>query len=459
MAKIRPVSGFPEWLPAQRLAELKILDQLRSAFETYGFAPIETRSIEPLSVLLKKGDDKEIYVLKRLHEPDQDGAQDGAESRNEKNRKNSEEGLGLHFDLTVPFARYVQEFQNELAFPFKRYQIQKVWRGERKQEGRYREFYQCDIDVIGVGQLPLYYDAEFARLLLEVMLKLPIPSICLKINNRKVLQGFYQGLGIQDPSAALRILDKLAKIGEQAVLQQLTDELSLPSATAEQCLRLAKIRGRDLSTLELVRDLGIQNPILEEGLSELEYVMNFNAEFMSSEDSYIEVDFSIARGLDYYTGTVYEGYMLGHEHIGAVCSGGRYDNLCDGGKQKMPGLGVSIGITRVLGYLFGHDLLEVKSASPVKVLVILNDEDGRLAAFNVAQKLRGRGIATDVYHMPQQFGKQMKAAEKRGIPYVCFIMDGSYQIKELATGMQSEVDLEIWQPKAEYLGISILRRF
>lgn len=435
MSKFTPISGFPEWLPAQRMAEQQLLDRIRNTFELFGFAPIETRAIEPLSVLLSKGDDKEIYTLRRLHEEND----------------SAEEKWGLHFDLTVPFARYVQEFKHQLHFPFKRYQIQKVWRGERKQEGRYREFYQCDIDVIGNGQLPLVYDAEMPLLLYQVVSQLPIPPVRIKLNNRKVLEGFYRGLGIEDFSHALRIVDKLAKIGAKQVAELLQSELSLSEEAAQKCLALGQIKTAEFDFVDQIKQLGIVHPLIDQGLEELVYVMRSCDTLPPGS---IEVDLSIARGLDYYTGSVYEGVLLGHEHIGAVCSGGRYDNLASSDKNLLPGIGVSIGITRILGYLFGRNLLQVNRSTPVIVMIILPDENQRVEARRVAQILRERGISVDIYHLPQNFGKQMQAAEKRGIPYVWF-MGEAHQVKNLQTGVQTAVDLATWMPEMQYQQLMI----
>lgn len=428
MAKIDPISGFPEWTPSQRMVEQRIIRDIERKFELHGFVPVETRSIEPLDVLLSKGDDKEIYVLKRLHD---------------EQEQSKEGGVGLHFDLTVPFARYVLEFQHALNFPFKRYQIQKVWRGERKQEGRYREFYQCDIDIIGQGSLPISFDVELPCLLSEILSELPLPPVVIKINNRKVLEGFYRGLGIEDIEAALRLVDKLSKLGAEAVKEQLQEQLSLTEATAASCLALGEINRGDGSFVEAVHALGVTHPLLEEGLDELRHVIEQCNQHVQEK---VTVDLSIARGLSYYTGTVYEGYMQGHEHIGAVCSGGRYDNLASGGRQKMPGIGVSIGITRILGYLFGRELLKPASATPVELFVILPNEESRAKAYGVAQQFRKRGISTDVYHTPHNFGKQIKAAEKRQIRYVLFIEAG-YQVKDIITGEQGEIDIDQWRPQ------------
>ena len=303
MAKITPISGFPEWLPEQKLVEQKVLDTLRRSFELYGYAPLEPRSIEPLDVLLSKGDDKELYVLRRLHEEDTSVPAD----------------FGLHFDLTVPFARYTQEFRGQLNFPFKRYQIQKSWRGERPQEGRYREFYQADIDVIGDGDLPLSYDTEFAQLIHEVMSKLPVPKTRIRMNNRKILTGFYAALGVDTPGEVLRIVDKLDKIGPQKVADLLESDIGLSAADAERCLQLGQIRTQDTSFVAEVKNLGLNHPILSEGLDELAYLLDANADLPTGV---LLADLSIARGLDYYTGMVLECQFVGHEALGSVCGRG-----------------------------------------------------------------------------------------------------------------------------------------
>ncbi|UCH24681.1 MAG: histidine--tRNA ligase [Trueperaceae bacterium] len=432
MAKITPISGFPEWLPEQRLIEQQVLDTVRRQFELYGFAPIETRAIEPLDVLLSKGDDKEIYVLQRLH------AEDHAEAE-----------FGLHFDITIPFARYVQQHRGQLHFPFKRYQIQKVWRGERPQEGRYREFYQADIDVIGDGELPLAYDAEFPRLIHEIVDKLPIPPLTIGVNNRKLLEGFYRGLGIEDITGTLRIMDKLGKIGVEGVLQQLTDQLGLEPDQAQNCVALGQIRGEDSSFTEEVRALGIEHELLSEGLSELAFVMEACEDLPPGR---VGADLSIARGLDYYTGTVYECYLEGHEQVGSVCGGGRYDNLASDAKVKLPGVGISLGVTRILGYLFGRGLLSADRSTPVVVLVALPDEESRLAAMDVARRLRRRGIPADVHHSPQKYGKQIRAAERRGIPYVWFFDpkgEDGHQVRDIRGGQQVPADPDAWTPSEE----------
>src|SRR4051812_12821534 len=255
MSKPTPLSGFPELLPAQRFVEQQLIDTLRRTFELHGFAGLETRAVEPMDQLLRKGEtSKEVYVLRRLQaDPDQSG----------------DAGLGLHFDLTVPFARYVLENAGKLEFPFRRYQIQRAWRGERPQEGRYREFTQADIDIVGRDELAFHHDVEVARVMAEAMAALPVPTMRLQVNNRRLIQGFYAGIGIRDVEAAMRVIDKIDKVSRDTVTTMLLEDAGLSEEQAAQCLRLAEIRCSDTSFVDRVRALGVHNDQLEEGLVEL----------------------------------------------------------------------------------------------------------------------------------------------------------------------------------------------
>ncbi|MFN7146732.1 MAG: histidine--tRNA ligase, partial [Myxococcota bacterium] len=345
-APVGAITGFPEWLPHQRWVEQELTDRIRRRYELHGYVPVETRSVEPLETLTQKGaTDKEIYVLRRLQADEGEG----------------DSGLGLHFDLTIPFARYVAQNRNDLTFPFKRYQIQKVWRGERPQEGRFREFYQCDADVIGMNQLPVWWDVEMTMLMREVLDDLPIPAVAIQVNNRKILEGFYRALGIEDYARTLRTMDKIDKIGEKGVLAELHRDGNLTSEQATGCLRLAGISGAGLDVLERIEALGYSHPLLQEGLSEMELVLRETASLPAGS---VVANLRIARGLDYYTGTVYEGVMAGFEKQGSVCSGGRYDNLASVGKDKLPGIGVSIGLSRILGLLFKQNTLTASRKVP-----------------------------------------------------------------------------------------------
>ncbi len=431
MSRIAPLSGFPEWLPPQRMIELRVIDRLRTTFELYGFAPLETRAVEPLDQLLRKGEtSKEVYVLRRLHAADDDAEFDDA--------------LGLHFDLTVPFARFVLENAGKLAFPFRRYQIQKAWRGERPQEGRYREFIQADIDVVDRDTLPFHYEAEIPLVVGDALSGLPIPSIRIQANNRKLCQGFYRGLGIEDTEAALRAVDKLDRVGPRGVAELLGSTAGASPGQAKACLALAEISAEDTSFVDAVRALGVDDALLDEGLDELVRVVEAAREH---SPGLLVADLKIARGLDYYTGTVYETTMRGYERAGSICSGGRYDNLAQSGTDRYPGVGISIGVSRMLGLLFGASALTVSRSVPTCVLVALPAEDQRPACNRVAAALRRRGIPTEVSPSAAKFGKQIRYAERRAIPYVWFTSaDGTHEVKDIRSGEQVPADPTAWSP-------------
>jgi histidyl-tRNA synthetase len=427
MAKIRQISGFPEWLPEQRLVEQEVLDGLRRSFELFGFAPIETRSVELLETLLAKGEtDKEIYVLRRL------AAEEG------------DAGFGLHYDLTVPFARYAVQNYNELTFPFKRYQIQRAWRGERPQEGRYREFLQADIDVIDRGSLALHFDAEMPWLVHETLASLPIPPVTIGVNNRKVTEGFMRGLGIEDVVPAMRVLDKADKVGADAVRTMLAN-LGLDQSQVDALLSLVAIVEPSAAVVDRVRALGVSHEKLDEGLEELRFVMS---ELAALPPGAVTANMGIVRGFDYYTGTVYEGVMQGHESLGAVCSGGRYDNLATGAREPLPGVGISIGVSRILGRLFGQGLLPVGRKTPTVVLVVQPSAEERPATIAVVGALRSRGIPAEAYHEPAKLGKQVKYADAKGIPYVWLPFADGHQVRDMASGEQAPADAADWSPPA-----------
>ncbi len=426
MSRIFPLSGFPEWLPGQRLVELSVLDRIRTTFELYGFAPLETRAVEPLDQLLRKGEtSKEVYVVRRLHS---DGSDDDA--------------LGLHFDLTVPFARYVLENAGKLQFPFRRYQIQKAWRGERPQEGRYREFVQADIDVVDRDTLPFHYEVEMPLVVGDALGGLPIPPIRILVNNRKLCEGFYRGVGVPDPEAALRAVDKLDKIGLAAVAGLLAETAGATEAQAKACLALAEISAPDASFVDAVAALGVRDPLLDEGLAELVRVVEAA---QAVNPGLVVADLKIARGLDYYTGTVYETHLRGYERGGSICSGGRYDNLASSGADRFPGVGISIGVTRLLGLLFGAGALSATRPVPTCVLVALPDEEARAACDAIARALRARGIPTEVSPSPAKYGKQIRFAERRGIPYVWFPGETD-EVKDIRSGEQVPAEAATWAP-------------
>ncbi|MGC5019522.1 histidine--tRNA ligase [Micromonospora sp. DT47] len=435
MSKPTPISGFPEWTPAQRMIEQFVLDRIRSTFELYGFAPLETRSVEPLDQLLRKGEtSKEVYVLRRL-QADTDGPA-------------GDDSLGLHFDLTVPFARYVLENAGKLQFPFRRYQIQKVWRGERPQEGRYREFLQADIDIVDRDTLPAHYEAEMPLVIGDALRSLPIPPVRIQVNNRKICEGFYRGIGLTDPEAALRAVDRLDRIGPAGVAELLAETAGASEAQAKACLALAEISAPDASFADAVRALGVSDPLLDEGIAELTAVVETAA---AHSPGLCVADLRIARGLDYYTGTVYETQMVGYERFGSVCSGGRYDNLASSGSVRFPGVGISIGVTRLLGLLFGADALTVSRSVPTCVLVAVSNEEDRPASNKVAEALRSRGIPTEVSPSAAKFGKQIRHAERRGIPYVWFPGTEGDEVKDIRSGEQIAAAAGEWTPPREDL--------
>ena len=428
----RPVSGFPEWLPEQRLVEQRWMDHIRKAFESYGFCSIETPSVEELDVLLAKGEvDKEIYAIQRLQADEAD---------------KSESRLALHFDVTVPFARYVAQHFNDLDFPFKRYQMQRVWRGERPQDGRFREFYQCDIDVINVDHLPLHFDAEIPAAALECVAGLDIGPIRLHISNRKILDGYLAGLGIEDRVPVIRILDRFDKIGSDGVMAALTGELGMAEDLARKAHALATIQTSDSSFGAQVRALGVEHETLEEGVSELEFVMDYLVREVPEAD--ILADLSIARGFDYYTGTVYEGRFTELPGFGSVIAGGRYDDLAGSYiNRRLPGVGISIGLTRIFGKMVADGMLKTGPKTPTQVLVALPSEERRELAAETAKTLRKRGMNVEMFHAATKIGKQIGYASKKGIPYVWFppFEDGQpHEVKSMETGEQIAATPDSW---------------
>lgn len=443
MARPTPLSGFPELLPAQRFVEQRVLDTLRETFELHGFAGVETRSVEPLDQLLRKGDtSKEVYLLRRLHEASPEG----------------HAGLGLHFDLTVPFARYVLENAGKLEFPFRRYQLQRAWRGERPQEGRFREFTQADIDVVGRDALPFHHDVEVARVMLDAMRRLADPSTIglpgfrLQVNNRKIVQGFYAGLGLARPDEVMRLVDKLDKLPAEQVRRLLTDEAGLGAGDADRVLELAAVRGSAEAVADRVRALGVEHPLLTDGLHELTALLCGCAD-LAGDRVRIEGDLSVARGLDYYTGTVYETRLEGYESLGSICSGGRYDALASDGRATYPGVGISLGVSRVVVPLLARTGLAADRCVPSAVLVAIVDEESRPVSDAVATALRARGVPCEVAPAPQRFGKQIRYADRRGIPWVWFPPSGedggpggAHEVKDIRTGDQAPADPATWAP-------------
>ena len=442
MSRPSPLSGFPEWLPADRIVELHVLDTLRRTFEAWGFAPLETRAVEPLEQLLRKGEiDKEVYLLRRLQ------ATEGEEDDGRQ--------LGLHFDLTVPFARFVLEHSGKLQFPFRRYQIQKVWRGERPQDGRFREFTQADIDVVGDRTLGFHHEVEVALVAVDAMLALQecgVPGFRIQVNNRKVVEGFYRGLGLDDVPAVLRSVDKLDKIGPDKVGELLVAEAGADPGQVKACLALAEIRAEDAAFADQVLALGSRHPLLDEGLAELVRVVEAARE---QAPGMLVADLRIARGLDYYTGTVFETQLLGHEDLGSVCSGGRYDTLASDADHSYPGVGISFGVSRLVSRLVSRRLVRATRAVPTCVVVALPSEEQRSSCDRIAADLRRRGIPVEVAPTAAKYGKQIRYADRRGIPFVWFpagsTADGRHEVRDLRSGAQVPADPTTWQPPAQDL--------
>ncbi len=421
--KPKAISGYPEWLPQVRRIEQQWLDHIRRVFESYGFCNIETPAVEELDVIAAKGEDvdKEIYVLERLQADESD---------------KKEARLALHFDQTVPLARYVGQHFNGLTFPFKRYQTQKVWRGERPQAGRFREFYQCDIDVINVDQLPLSFDAEMPRIIHEVLSGLDIPPFEIRISNRKILIGLLESLGIENVVEVTRIIDKIEKIGESET-RNLLKEHDLNGAQIDSVIAL--IKTKDPSSLNS------DNDTMRAGIEELAFVME-----QLSHLPNVVADLSIVRGLDYYTGTVYETVFTDDPSYGSICSGGRYDDLASSYiNKKLPGVGIPIGFSRLFAKMIPQ--LDATRISPADVLVILNSEDDRAEATRIADTLRKNGNKVELYHAPQKFSKQMSYAEKKGIPFVWMPPFGDtkvHEVKNMVTGEQVEANHNDWKANA-----------
>lgn len=423
------VSGFPEWLPATRRAEQAVFDVIRSKFELYGFMPIETPAVERLEVLDAKGGvGRQIFKVTRpAMEEDQEG-----------------QGLGLHFDLTVPLARYVIQHANDLTFPFRRYQMQKVWRGERAQRGRFREFYQCDIDVIGRGSLDPMYDAEIPCVIFDIFSTLEIGDFSIHISSRKVLGAVFAAMSLMDQETTLlRIIDRFHKVDRDAILQDLINE----GLTLEQGTSILRVV--EATSIEAVREELRSAQADESGLNELEAVYEA-ATRLGMPAAALRLDFSIARGLDYYTGAVFETFISGREAWGSVCSGGRYDNLAAyfGGGTSYPGVGISIGLTRLISLLEDDGRLPATSATPTKVLVATLDRQALLDQYlEVARTLRGAGIETEIYLGEARLADQLKYASSLGVAHVVIIGQkeaeaGSAVVRHLAESTQSEVQMD-----------------
>jgi histidyl-tRNA synthetase len=418
--------GFMELLPADQIQFNKLADAIRKTYESFGFMPIDTPIIEKSEILLAKGGgetEKQIYRFLK-------GSTD----------------LSLRFDLTVPLARYVAQNVSSLTFPFRRYQIGKVYRGERNQKGRFREFYQCDIDIVGNNSLSILNDAEIPSIIYSIFHNLGFEDFTIKINNRKLLNGFFEALEVQDKAEVLIIIDKIDKIGVATAVEELLS-IGLSREVVDKILEFINISGSNEDILLQLQNLNISNTNFEEGLSELSLVTKY-VKLFGVPDNNLKIDLKISRGLDYYTGTVYETFLNEYPSIGSVCSGGRYDNLAEYyTKQKLPGVGISIGLTRLFYQLneagfFKNDT----STSITKVLVIPLDNNIDYG-ISLAKALRDKGVITEIYLEDTKMVKKLGYADKLGIPFAILIgerevQDKTVTIKNMTTGEQTTVDFD-----------------
>ena len=418
----RTLSGFMELLPAKQIKMEKMMAVLRDTYSLYGFAPLDTPIIEDAKILLAKGGGETEKQIYRFQKGDSD--------------------LALRFDLTVPLAKYVALHYNELAFPFRRFQIGKVYRGERAQRGRFREFYQADIDIIGDGKLDITNEAEIPAIIYRVFRGFGLKRFQIRVNNRKILNGFYAMLGLSEKSGdIMRTVDKLDKIGAEKVAAILVDDCGLSAEQAAEILKFIAIRGTNAQVLTALEGYAGRNEIFDLGLGELKAVVQNLSAFGVPEENFA-VDLTIARGLDYYTGTVYETTLLDHPEIGSVCSGGRYDNLAEYYTERaLPGVGISIGLTRLFYVLDEQGLLnDAIPSSPCDALVLpMTEEIGKAVA--LAEQLRTAGVRVQLYGEQKKFKQKMSYADKLGVPYVVLlgedeIAEGKCSVKNMTTGEQ-----------------------
>lgn len=440
--KPRPISGFPEWLPETRRVEQAWFDHIRKTFESYGFCNIETPSVEELDAINAKGGDggadvdKEVYVIERLHKEDGD----------------KEARLALHFDQTVPLARYTAQHFNDLVFPFKRYQIQRVWRGERPQAGRFREFYQCDIDVINVDSLPLHFDAEMPAIMWEILSSLPgmeNEKIQIRISNRKILMGYIESLGIEDITQVTRWIDKLDKMSSADIEKELL-KIGLEQTQINQILILSLIKAKSSEELiERTSPITSESKLMKEGIEELSFVMDQLAHL---PEGAVVADLSIVRGLDYYTGTVYETVFTDDPNYGSICSGGRYDDLAGNYINKhLPGVGISLGFSRLFDRIRTKENLPNLGISPAKFLIIAENEDQIKDATQTAHTLRQAGHSVETWHRAENKLKRPLAyAEKKGIRYIWLLPNDvrkTHEIKDMVERTQEPTTIEEWTKK------------
>lgn len=418
------LSGFMELLPRDQLLFNGMVDTIRKTYESFGFIPVDTPVIEKAEVLLaKSGGDtaKQIYRFQK-----------------------GENDLALRFDLTVPLARYVAQHYGELTFPFRRYHIGKVYRGEKPQKGRFREFYQCDIDIIGSGSLGIVYDAEIVSVIYSTFRALALGDFTIMLNNRKLLSGLFRSVGIPDATEALRAVDKIDKAGPDYVREELLKS-GISEAAAEQIMRFVSLSGEPDEVIRELKGWEVQDELFHTGLEELATVCE-SIRALGVPESCFRLNLKIARGLDYYTGTVYETFLNAYPELGSICSGGRYDELASNyTRQSLPGVGISIGLSRLFYQLSQAGILSSGArATPTRLLIVPMD-DTVSYALETAAALRARGISTEVYLSGGKMGKKFAYADKLGIPYAAVVgaeekEKGTVMLKNMATGEQKEVD-------------------
>lgn len=424
MGKVEPrtLPGFMELLPNEQILFNQMREKIESSYKKFGFLPIDTPIIELSEVLLAKAGGETEKQIYRFNRGDTD--------------------LSLRFDLTVPLAKYVAKNYGNISFPFRRYQIGKVYRGEKAQKGRYREFYQCDIDIIGDETLDVINDAELPAVIYSTFKGLGFDDFTIKINNRKILNGLYESIGQKENSVEImRIIDKIEKIGEEKVKSELR-ELQLTDESIKQIIDFIKIDGTTDEKLQKLKTLGIENEVYKNGIEELEQVVKYIRQFKIPENNFT-VDLTIARGLDYYTGTVYETFLNEYRELGSICSGGRYENLAENyTDKKLPGVGISIGLTRLFYKLNELNIIKADKKSISDIIIIPMTENLEVP-LELATELRNIGINTEVYLNNKKLKAKMKYANKLEIPYVIVIGDdeiqsGKIKVKNMQTGEEVE---------------------
>ena len=418
--------GFMELLPSDQILFNQMMDTIRDVYEKHGFNPIDTPVIEKEEILLAKAGGETEKQLYRFEKGDNK--------------------LALRFDLTVPLARYVAQYYPELSFPFRRYQMSKVFRGEKAQRGRFREFYQCDIDIIGNEELSIINDAEILSVIYSIFKTLKISAFTIRINNRKILYGLLEELKIQDHGAVLRCIDKIEKVGADNVIRDLKRE-NISDADIERIIEFVQQKGSPQEVIKYLRDLNINNESFIQGIEELAEVVEYISYFSVPEENYT-IDLTIVRGLDYYTGTIYETVLNDYQEIGSVCSGGRYENLAGYyTDKKLPGVGVSIGLTRLFYQLREGNIIKGEGATLTRVLVVPMDKTTTGYSIGVTNKLRAAGIVSETYLEDVKFKKKLNYANKLGIPFVVIIgtdemNSNQLSLKNMTTGEQNQLAVE-----------------